>query len=167
MEARWLGRDSETKRNVVLVSLETPFDSYIRPNHTGEFFVCFCAMDARNVRDEGLCDFCSRLLHLGCAYLCSWGPDCERVHDRMDDMVVGAHPPQTYLGCVMTTWHADDSLQSALDFFLNCTEPDKEYAPDGCDLAVIVCVGSSEWKGAIEHHVAARVEDDKRTQGVE
>ena len=58
-------------------------------------FVCLCAVDASSVPSDELSAFCSQLIDLGCAYFCVWGPDCERVHDTMDRLVIGDNPPET------------------------------------------------------------------------
>ena len=63
----------------------------------------------------------------------------------MDEQVIGDDPPATYIGCLMTTWHAKESLVEAVDFFLACTIPDEEYAPPGCRHGLAVAVGSTEW----------------------
>jgi hypothetical protein len=73
----------------------------------------------------------------------------------MDEEVAGASP-QTHMGCVMTTWHAKDSLEDALAYFLDFTCPDADYAPDGCDSALIISVGSRDWDSAIEQYVRTR-----------
>ena len=74
----------------------------------------------------------------------------------MDREVLGENPPETYLGCVMTTWHAEDSLEDGLEFFLTCAYPDEKYSPHGCDSALIVSVGSNTWPNAIKQYVTAR-----------
>lgn len=122
----------------------------------GEKFTCFCAMDARGTDTRTIANFCSILLSLGCAYFCTWGPDCERVHDIMDRQVIGENPPDTYLGCVMTTWHENDSLEEALNFFLTCTEPVEDFAPAGCGAALIISIGSKDWPASIERYVKSK-----------
>ena len=109
-------------------------------NRKGRHFVCLCVMDARNTSADELGSFCSNLLRTGCAYFCAWGPDCERVHNAMDAEIVGDDPPTTYIGCVMTTWHANEALRDAFGFFLDCTAPDEDFAPDGCASALIIVV---------------------------
>jgi len=110
-------------------------------------------MDARAVAHEELEAFASILLELGCAYLCAWGPDCERVHDAMDNCVVGDSPPKSYKGCVMTTCHQEETLEEALEFFLCCTEPDLTFAPDGCKSAIAIAIGSTDWEKAIQQYL--------------
>ena len=113
-----------------------------------------CArFDASSVSTEEISEFCSHLIRLGCAYLCTWGPDCERVHDIMDETVVGDNPPDTYRGCLMTTWHAQDSLVEAVDFFLASTIPDEKFAPTGCAFGLAIAVGSAEWAKTIEREL--------------
>jgi hypothetical protein len=90
------------------------------------------SLDAQDRSGSELGRFCLHLLQLGCPYLCTWGPDSERVHDIMDEESAGNNPPQSDQGCVMTTWHEKESLRDALSFFLDCTCPDGAYAPNGC-----------------------------------
>jgi hypothetical protein len=143
------------EREVLLIALAALGDPFAWSNLSSRRFTCFCALDIEAVPSTALSKFCSRLIELGCAYFCAWGPGCERVHDAMDEQAMGDDPPKTDVGCVMTTWHADESLEEALWFFLNCTVPDEDYAPNGCDTAVIFSVGRSDWSAAIESRVRA------------
>ena len=110
-------------------------------------------LDAGAANSDELSRFCSRLAQLGCAYFSVWGPDCERVHDIMDQIVIGENPPATYLGCLMTTWHANEPLVDAVDFFLICTIPDEESALDGCPFGLAIVVGSGDWAIDIEQYL--------------
>jgi hypothetical protein len=150
---RLVGYDTTFERQIWLLELDdlhAPFDWDELQN---EKFVCLSAMNASSIRTDELLAFCSRLIDLGCAYYCAWGPDCERVHDIMDELVVGDNPPETYIGCLMTTWHAKESLAETVDFFLTCTVPDEEYAPAGCSYGLAVAIGSANWARQIEQHV--------------
>jgi len=139
-----------------LESIESPIS---RTKADSVPFVAFTAMDARAVDDADLKTFCSALLEHGCAYLCTWGPDCERVHDAMDRCVVDNDPPNSSRGTVMTTWHDQESLEEALDFFLSCTLPDESFAPHGCNRAIAIAIGSSEWVNAIREHVRSQTKE--------
>ena len=75
----------------------------------------------------------------------------------MDSVVIGDNPTETGLGCLMTTWHTEESLNDALDFLLTCTVPDDDYAPNGCNSALIICIASDSWTSEIEQCVAARI----------
>jgi hypothetical protein len=152
-KTRFVGYDATFKRQIWMLEL----DALKVPFHCDELhkqqFACLCVIDANSIETHGLSAFCSRLIDLGCAYFCAWGPDCERVHDIMDEQVIGENPPATDIGCLMTTWHAKESLAEAVDFFLTCTVPDEEYAPDGCRYGLAVVVGSTDWATNIERHL--------------
>jgi hypothetical protein len=151
---RYLGDHHNSRRRLLLLNL-IEFDApYSLPEINGRYFACFCAMDATPLQGVKLSEFCSRLLQLRCAYFCAWGPACERVHDAMDERVVGDTPPESTVGCVMTTWHADEPMEQAFEFFLNSTWPDERYAPDGCQAALIVTVGSNKWNASIESYLS-------------
>jgi len=157
--ACYLGRHSDANdkdREVYLLTLDSLSTPYLAPEIAGHQFTCLCALDATFVSSEDLSRFCLRLLELGCAYFCAWGPDCERVHDTMDKEEVGLLGSPDG-GVVMTTWHAKDSLKAALDFFIDCTEPDETYAPHGCDRGLIICVANPKWKAAIKRYASREI----------
>jgi hypothetical protein len=106
----------------------------------------FLAMDGRAEATKDLAGLAAQLIKQGLVYLCAWGPDCERVHDIFDEEEVGLEI-ETETGneyAVMTVWHDKESLDDALWFFLNSTEPDERYA-DRCGHAFVVSVGNKEW----------------------
>jgi hypothetical protein len=103
------------------------------------------ACDADELSIKVLGKWSNKLIDSGLAYLCTWGKDCERVHDIFDETVVGrevfdkeAIPP------IITTWHADQSLEEALWFALNTTFPVPEYE-ETCKSLLIVAVKEAEW----------------------
>ena len=50
----------------------------------------------------------------GVTLVAVWGPDCERTHDLIDEMVVDdGSDPSRFL---MTSWHADETLAEAREF---------------------------------------------------
>jgi hypothetical protein len=75
-----------------------------------------------------------------------WGPDCQRVHDIIDEM----SEPGNDVGvpedsCIMTTWHDSEPLREALWFFLVNSWPDEHYE-NSTRVALAISVGSSEWR---------------------
>ena len=156
MKPRLIGKEPLFERNVFLLSLESIATQFATLFPDAGQFVCLTAIDARGISDEAFLSFCSHMLRLGCAYFCAWGPDGERVHDLMDRVVVGDNPPGTYAGCLMTTWHDNELLEDAADFLLTCAIPDEDYAPIGCQTALIITVGSDAWAGDLERHVGDR-----------
>src|SRR5215510_49646 len=47
-------------------------------------FVLFLALDGSGVETESIYSTAELLLDRGMVYVCVWGPDCERVHDAID-----------------------------------------------------------------------------------
>jgi hypothetical protein len=82
----------------------------------------------------------------GCVYFCSWGADCERVHDNFD----GERDPDAPV--IMTTWHNEESLDEALWFFVRDTHPDDGYSST-CGCGVAISIGNSAWA----EHIRARL----------
>lgn len=153
LKPQFVGYDAPTERQIWMLKLDGPQPAFTWAELHGQKFACLCAIDARSMSADELSVFCSHLIRLGCAYFCVWGPDCERVHDIMDEEVVGDDPPATDIGCLMTTWHAKESLSEAVDFFLTCTIPDEEYAPAGSPHGLAIAVGSTGWATEIEHQL--------------
>ena len=143
VEPQYLGRHNASGRDVYLLTLNSLNTLFFLPTSEVAHFACLCALNAKSLPPDEIGRFCSRLLDLGCAYFCAWGTESERVHDIMDEMVVGGTPPFSYVGCVMTTWHAAESLEDVLGFFLNWTQPDEEFAPNGCRVAVIISISGA------------------------
>ena len=76
----------------------------------------------------------------GVFYVSCWGEGCEFVHDLFDEEDLRLHPPvegQKY-AVVMTTWHDDESLAEALEFFwiAACPDDGKEWGPNYLALSV-------------------------------
>ena len=86
-------------------------------------FTCFLAWNAVEMSPASTRSMMEKLLRLGCAYLCCWGHDCERRHDTMDDVIVGDGTSLWQDYDTMTTWHAEESLEDALDYFLDLASP--------------------------------------------
>jgi hypothetical protein len=51
-------------------------------------FRLFVAADARAVNTDEIARFATDALDSGMVYCCTWGPDCERLHDIVDEVVV-------------------------------------------------------------------------------
>ncbi len=116
-------------------------------------FVCLLACDATHETDEQLHTLADGLLSLGVAYLCAWGPDCERVHDVFDLTAVqqamqveGEYP-------IMTTWHRDETLDHALWFALDVAYPDEMYAAT-CRSTLVVSVANPTWDAHLQRRLA-------------
>ena len=58
----------------------------------GRHFVLFLAWDARGVPDPTVIQLARALVLKGLAYVVTWGPDCERVHDLFDAVDIELNP---------------------------------------------------------------------------
>ncbi len=90
---------------------------------SGRFIACL-AMDGSQATDEELKTIAGDLIQAGCVYICCWGPDCERVHDLIDQEDLALHPEGPWN---MTTWHPDVPLSEALWFSINSAWPGSAF----------------------------------------
>ncbi|MCB9870138.1 MAG: hypothetical protein H6837_09795 [Planctomycetes bacterium] len=110
---------------------------------------------------ETVSHIAEQVLASGCVYLCAWGPGCERVHDIFDEILVGKDPDPADDSVVMTTWHADESLEDALWFFLRSTSPDERYE-DSCRSSVVIVLGGAADHAVVVRHALAQPTDFAR-----
>lgn len=144
------GYDKAQERQ--LYSLELPSaqalpESLVLPSR---HFACLIAWDARLASADLISAFIVPLLKAGASYFVCWGPDCERVHDIIDE-VVSAEGERYGVpddACIMTSWHDSKPLEEALWFFLVNTWPDPYYE-DTTQAVLAISVGEKEWYAAI------------------
>ena len=133
-----IGTDPTQQRALYLAQLGDVTDWPRELDEPGAHFVVFLALDARGVPDEAVARLADALIRQGAAYVCTWGPDCERVHDLFD-AAIGKRFPGEEEARVMTTWHADDDLDQALWFALFSACPDDPFVETcGSLLAIVV-----------------------------
>jgi hypothetical protein len=142
---------SENRFSVVdLPSLVWPSDVSIPTKR----FRLFVAADTKTTSVDAVSAFTHTALEKGMVYFCGWGPDCERFHDIVDEVILeddlGARRFVSPDGSafVMTTWHANDSLDEALDFFARFAHPPGGFE-SGSDYWLAISVGNSEWVALI------------------
>lgn len=114
-------------------------------------FGLLVACDATSVPTSVISTFAEMALTSGAVYLVAWGPDCERVHDIFDETHVLMKVEQPNLPRVMTTWHADESLDEALWYFVDLAQP---LEPDTARDWLAVSVERSDWSDQIRHRLA-------------
>jgi hypothetical protein len=117
-------------------------------------FALFLAADTSGIPVNEIYDPLEALQRSGLVYLCCWGPDCERVHDLADEAQVQLElaGELSSEGVIMTTWHADESLASALWFFTSSAQPDERYT-EGCDSAIAVVVNNASWSESVMRYL--------------
>src|SRR5713101_1066953 len=111
-------------------------------------FGLLLAMDAQSVDSGQIGELAEKLASKGLAYLCAWGPDCERVHDTFDEIAVLRDLEQKDDNVIMTTWHSDESLEGSLWFFVNCAFPAQAYE-ESCKAWIVAPIGNAEWEQRI------------------
>lgn len=129
----------EDKPNLWLIPAEGLNEVPGRLTHSSQYFALFTAIDMSVQQAHGSYSYAAELLEQGLAYFCAFGENCEELHDCVDHADVDrtrTHPEPDNDSVVMTTWHAKDTLQKALWFFLHCANPAGHYAY-GCDSYII------------------------------
>lgn len=108
-------------------------------------FVLMIAMDAGHISAQALLNLAKWALCHGAVYICAWGPDCERLHDLIDRVIMESNSNETDETVIMTTWHDKESLDEALWFTLNTTCPATAYEST-CGSTVVLCIGNDGWQ---------------------
>ena len=142
--------DSVLERRLFSVAIGSPSELPRQLSLPAGNFACMLAWDARGMSVEAICSLVEALLRAGASYFVCWGPDCERVHDIIDEV---ASNPDNDLGvpegsCIMTTWHSSERLRDALWFLLVNSQPDDHYQ-DSTHAALAIAVGSPPWAAEI------------------
>jgi len=81
------GFDSVMERRLFSISIASPTDLPRHLDLPAGNFACLLAWDARGVTADDVCALVEPLLRAGACYFVCWGPDCERVHDIIDEIV--------------------------------------------------------------------------------
>jgi hypothetical protein len=121
-----------------------------------EKFVCLLAWNASHASVDAIAKVAEKLLNLGCVYFCCWGRDCERVHDIIDEVVVGDGTLNVAWLNIMTTCHADKPIAEAVDFFLDFACPDEMHL-DKCGTAVALTIGDDYQVASVELAVSVKL----------
>src|SRR5262245_21585380 len=107
-------------------------------------FACLLALDGPTFSDAQVHRLAAKLLGNGAAYVCAWGPGCERVHDLIDDAILIFESDPTEDNVILTTWHDNESLEEALFYLLRTTWPAADYF-DTCRAALVIVSDSARW----------------------
>ena len=138
--------DDQSERQLYMLDLAGPDDLPTEIALESPHFACVLCWDATDITSKGVAEVVQPLIAAGCVYFCCWGPDCERVHDVIDECDPYAD------AVIMTTWHSDVPIEEALWYFLNCTWPDARFE-DSIKAALAITVGSDEWAAAARRSV--------------
>lgn len=165
LEVRAFGFELSAERNLFHLALPTlaAFPGHL-PLHSPNFML-FLACDSRDISVEVLAEFTEKALAQGAVYICTWGPDCERVHDIFDETIVEQQlrlNPKEYVSSdVMTTWHNDESLEDALEFFLTAAVPDDDTTRRKA--ALVVSIDNPGWADVVDKMMLSHMPAEART----
>lgn len=134
----------DMRRTVYFMNLSNlsnwPSRIELASRHFGVLLLC----DGRALSTEILSTVAARIIDQGLAYLCVWGPDCERIHDIFDEVLIGdGAEPSRDNPVVMTTSH-DESMEEAVWFALYLSVPAGHYEKT-CRSWVVASIGQPEW----------------------
>jgi hypothetical protein len=115
---------------------------------TSPHFALFVACDASTAENSLVSSVADQLMSKGLAYVCVWGPGCERVHDVFDEERVLKNPNETSESVILTTWHSNETLQEALHFFMHSAYPAAAYE-QSCRNWIAISVANPEWEQLI------------------
>ena len=113
-------------------------------------FRLFVAADITEVGVDAITEFASVALSRGMVYFCAWGRDCGRFHDVVDEVVVKDElGERRFVGpkasdVVVTTWHDNETLEEALDFFTTSAVPTEGFSADS-SFRLVMCVDNPNW----------------------
>jgi hypothetical protein len=138
----------------------TELPALIHPSNA--HFVLFLAIDGREVETETIYSVSEKLLDRGMVYACVWGPDCESVHDSIDQPRFRRQPGETDGSVVITTWHAEDPISEAVWFFLNCAWPADDYVHT-CSDWIAAVIGNPAWEAEVRAKLLAEKEESEST----
>lgn len=113
-------------------------------------FRLFVAADFTGLSANALADFGRSALRSGMVYFCAWGHDCEKFHDIIDEVIANDYAAErrfagsTAKDTVMTTWHDNETLEEAHDYFITLARPTEGLVPNS-SYRVAICVGNPAW----------------------
>lgn len=145
-------KEQFNERELFVLDLEKPEDFPPQFALSSPRFACLVAWDAREVDVARVAQLARKLLDTGAVFISAWGPDCERVHDIVDQEARKPAPSSDVPSSdapspnkvIMTTWHAGPPLAEAIWDVLFCSIPDEAYA-EGCGCTLAVTIGSPAW----------------------
>jgi hypothetical protein len=124
-----LGAYSLTNRKLAYCEIEDYNSSIILSPDKSTYFNCFLYWNDSSVNKNDY-GFIKQLIKYGCIYFDIWGPDCEKQHDLVDEILEQIYPNSNEDDVILTSWHSDESLNDALWTFLCANYPANKYWND-------------------------------------
>jgi hypothetical protein len=137
-----LGAYSLTNRKLFYSEIEEYSSHIDLSTIKSTYFNCFLYWNDSNVKESDL-NFVKQLIDAGCIYFDIWGPDCEKQHDIIDELICLIYPYFNSDDIILTSWHSSDSLDAALWTFLNANYPANKYC-DECRSSFALSIKGTE-----------------------
>ncbi len=113
-----------------------------------ERVVLFLAADFSKISSMKLVELAKLQIAKGVHYVCCWGPDCEVAHDCFDEANIILQLDENFERNVMSTWHANESLEEALWFCIFNAKPEDEFLETYSTF--VVGIGETATRKALE-----------------
>lgn len=108
LQPELIGRNDETERDIFILSVANVLD-VPGLNLSSKYFGVLLACDAHNLEDAAIVKLARSLFAQGMRYFCSWGNDCERVHDLVDS-VIRNNAEETVNSVIITMWFEHETF---------------------------------------------------------
>jgi len=135
-------------REIYLVSVEKVDDLDVTNLSLNSRYFTLMIINNNHV-NELYFEKCKHLILHGLAYMRAWGSECSLLDSLFDEASVMLEVDEGIKICrsdedvIMTTWHENESLDSAIDYFLRKTEPTKMFNSE-CNSSIILQVGGDK-----------------------
>jgi hypothetical protein len=141
--------DQQSGRRFSLIDLERLDQWPATLPGLGPRYGLLLACNAEQVASGVIAEVAERALASGAVSILAWGPGCERVHDIFDAVYAPSVLDQPDCQVVITTWHANESLDEALWYFVDVAglvEPAADW--------LVVAVGHHDWTDQIRQRLS-------------
>ena len=135
--SRWT--DTKSARRVFIVRAKSAADWPAAPEWApARFGLLFAAEHIVDAKDMAW-----KAVEQGLALACAWGSASPLIEEAFDEVIVRSVRDETEHNVIWTTSHPGESLQEALEFFLETATPARNVT---CDAWVIFAIGEPLWK---------------------
>ena len=138
------GNGGYANRRLHLLELETPEQIDEHPFAFDQHSAILLAWNETNLAIAPISHVSKVTLRQRAVSICCWGPDCELVHDVLDEIIAGDDPESSiYPQTIITTWHPRESFDEVLWYFLSCAIPEEQFE-SSCRDSLVITIGASE-----------------------
>ncbi len=149
--------DSTTERDLYYLFLPSFEDVKLIKSLPKKYFVLLILNQLKSFSKISVFYLANEFYKKGMVYLCSWGNDCEIIHDLFDEEICSIFQDETDDNVIMTTWHKDETLDEALWFSINTAWPANDYF-DECKRVLVLNVGGKN----LETHILDQLKNPKK-----